>query len=242
MSAYIAQTGKYRGQYYDDIAKKYPKYIKYLIRRDHQLQCPVFQGWLATRPRSPQINFTSGKHKGKSYDEVWRRYPHYIFKIYDRRKGPMYEKGKEWFDFHTNDLQKKRLKYATNGEEIAAMILLKNNIPFTFEFSLPNLLYKRFDFMFVINDIRYILEIDGAQHFKHIKYFHRNVTKFKKYQENDINKSIVAIRSGYRLIRIDFSELAKFEFHLNSAIQQNCQIYFSSLTKYNYIIERLNLH
>lgn len=239
MSAHVIPTGKYKGQCYDDIVKINPNYIKYLIRKNHQLQYPIFQEWLNLQPKSPQIKFTSGKHKGMTYDEVWRRYPRYIFKIYDRHKGPMYDKAESWFKFHEHDLQKKRLKYASNSEDVAVAYFRKYNISFIFEFSLPDLPGKRFDFRFNINGAKYILEIDGAQHFKHTKYFHRSVAKFRKYQENDVVKSVAAMRSGYRLIRIDFSELTKLEYHLNCAIQQNCQIYFSNAVRYSYIIEKI---
>lgn len=40
------------------------------------------------------------------------------------------------------------------------------------EFILPNLELKRFDFMFQYNNMRYLLEFYGEQHFKYINIFH----------------------------------------------------------------------
>lgn len=241
MAASTAPTGKHKNLSYDHIATIDPAYIEYLVKRRQHDKCPIFRAWWEAQPKSPSITFKSGKYKGRTYDEVWRTSPRYILKIYDRKSGKLYQQALAWFEFNQARIQQKRLKYATNGEELAVTFLQKHHIPFVFEFSLPVLPGKRFDFMFKRDDQAYILEIDGIQHFKHTKYFHRRPAKFAKYQENDIIKSITALQQGYRLIRIDYAELPKLEAHLTSAFQSSCQIYFSDVTKYAYIIKHLSL-
>lgn len=241
MAAFVASSGKHKNLSYDHIVSIDPDYIAYLIRRRHYDKCPIFRAWWDTQPKAPHITFSSGKHKGKTYDEVWRTSPRYILKIYDRKKGKMFDQGKAWFEFHQAQIQRKRLRYATNGEELAVTFFRKYNIPFTFEFSLPNLPGKRIDFMFEYAGEKYCLEIDGVQHFKHTKYFHRRVGKFAKYQQTDIAKSIAAVQLGYHLIRIAFSDLPKLEEHLMYALQYKFRVYFSNTDKYGYIITHLQM-
>lgn len=239
MAAFVAQSGKYTGYSFDYIKQIDPDYLMRFKRRTNQTGYHVFTEWLMTQPRPERHMIATGKHKGKSYDEVWRRYPRYILKIYDRKKGPLYDNAIEWFQIRFPDIQKKRLKYASGGEELAIAFFRKHNIHFLFEFSLPSLPNKRLDFMFEHGPNKYILEIDGIQHFQLTKYFHRSLAKFKKYRQNDITKSLAVLKEGYRLIRIDFSELPRLDAHLIHAIRSNVKVYFTDALKYEYIIGHL---
>lgn len=54
------------------------------------------------------------------------------------------------------------------------------------EFILPNLARKRFDFMFEYNNIKYLLEFDGEQHFKYMNIFYDSESEFYHRQNIDI--------------------------------------------------------
>lgn len=99
---------------------------------------------------------------------------------------------------------------------------------------------KRYDFNFFFHLNKwFLLEFDGIQHFKFINYFNRNIDDFVQGQQIDILKTKMAIQEGYTIIRIDYYNLSKIEFHLNKALMSNSNVYFSDENKYKYIIENI---
>lgn len=54
---------------------------------------------------------------------------------------------------------------------------------------------------FCIND-KILIELDGQQHSKHVKYFHKTKEAFNKCQEHDKFKNEKAIENDYQIIRV----------------------------------------
>jgi very-short-patch-repair endonuclease len=73
----------------------------------------------------------------------------------------------------------------------------------------------RYDFVVNRDNIKMIIEFDGEQHFSlteeiidrqgKIKVVHSNEEMFRKCQAMDICKTILALRDGYKVFRIDYS-------------------------------------
>jgi hypothetical protein len=109
------------------------------------------------------------------------------------------------------------------------------------EFILSSLPRKRFDLSFVYNDIDYLLEFDGQQHFEYIEFFHRNgEEEFKQKQQVDILKTQHALTNGYRLIRIDHTQVDRVAEHIQRAFEHTSEthpVYFSNSALYQYIID-----
>ena len=77
---------------------------------------------------------------------------------------------------------------------------------------IPN---RRYDFYFKVNGRNYILEYDGIQHFKYVKFFKLSL------EENhtiDIIKTYIAIRAGYTVLRISYKHLKNLETKLKEAL------------------------
>jgi very-short-patch-repair endonuclease len=81
---------------------------------------------------------------------------------------------------------------------------------------------KRFDF--ILDQLKLIIELDGAQHFKQIS----NWQSPEKTQENDALKNKLANENGYRIIRICqeivWNDTEDWKNQLNEAINKNNKI------------------
>jgi formylmethanofuran dehydrogenase subunit E len=127
----------------------------------------------------------------------------------------------------------------SKGEIECAKILDKFQIKYEIEFKICSLPKKRYDFMFIYNNIKYLLEFDGEQHFKYKEFFHRNTEKFLYRQQIDVNKTIHAISNGYRIIRISYLDMYNVENCIIEAINSGVNVYFSSPSMYEYITSKL---
>jgi len=129
--------------------------------------------------------------------------------------------------------------HATTGERLCVEAFNHLQIPFEREKVFSSLPRRYFDFVFVKNKIRYILEFDGQQHFKETS-FRNTLAEFKKQQDRDIEKSLWGVKNGFFLIRIDYScrNLKKILLHLENAWHQ-CESgnswYFSNPELYVHI-------
>jgi len=56
-----------------------------------------------------------------------------------------------------------------------------------------------------VPSLNILIEMDGIQHFEHIKYFHRTVAAFKKQMTTDIIKSKFAWNNNFNFLRISHS-------------------------------------
>lgn len=125
------------------------------------------------------------------------------------------------------------------GENAILNILLKWGINPIVQATIPPLSNKPYDFVFTYAGKSYIVEFDGAQHFKFIPFFHDNEAGFRNRQEIDIEKTNHAIRSGYYVIRIDYTQLDCIEQHIITALNSSDRIYLSTPIIYEHIINHL---
>ena len=124
---------------------------------------------------------------------------------------------------------------SSKGEKAVKKYLEDNNITYEREFILESLPRKRFDFRFVHEEIGYLLEFDGLQHFEQRDHFHREEDSFEKGQKVDRHKTRHALRNGYRLIRIDYTQVDNVHRHIRRALKSEENLYLSSPEMYSYL-------
>ena len=99
---------------------------------------------------------------------------------------------------------------------------------------------KQYDFMFIYNNNHYLLEYDGKQHFQFNEYFHYNLETFESQKQRDIVYTLNAIKFGYKIIRIDFTQKDNIQYHITEAIRNNNRYYFSNSGMYEHILKYLS--
>ena len=124
---------------------------------------------------------------------------------------------------------------SSKGEKEVKKYLEDHNITYEREVTLESLPRKRFDFRFVHEEIGYLLEFDGIQHFKERKHFHREEDSFEKAQKIDRRKTRHALRNGYCLIRIDYTQVDNVSKHIRRALRLGEDLYLSSPELYSYL-------
>ena len=122
----------------------------------------------------------------------------------------------------------------SRGEHQVSLTLSNYKIPYTRQYQHPLIPKFKYDFCFVYNNITYLLEYDGIQHFEY-GYFHKSEEDFKYKQNIDRMKSYVAIQTGYRLIRIDYTKINDILNVFAQAINSNSIFYVSSPLLYDWI-------
>jgi len=127
----------------------------------------------------------------------------------------------------------------SKGERACLKILLSKNICVEEQFKIKELGRKKFDFMIEHEGSKYIIEFDGAQHFKFVEFFHKDIKTFIARQETDILKTSIALKNGYNIIRIDYKQIDNIEFHISEALKLRNKYYFSTPKLYTYITGRL---
>lgn len=101
----------------------------------------------------------------------------------------------------------------SKGEQKLIEIFNKNNINFKREISFEHLVGNkqvplRFDFgLFKSGKLICLVEVDGPQHYKFIKYFHKNQSNFLKAKEWDRRKNKFCLLNKIPLIRIPYWDL-----------------------------------
>jgi len=101
---------------------------------------------------------------------------------------------------------------------------------------LPSLPDRYYDFSFIYEGIWYIIEFDGEQHFKFTPFFHREETKFQEKQQIDITKTLAAINAGYKVIRIDHTQINNIGTHIDEALRLKQSLYVSTPKLYSHIV------
>lgn len=124
---------------------------------------------------------------------------------------------------------------SSKGEEECFNVLKTLSIEFKKEYTIEQLPRKRYDFYFQRNNLSYLLEFDGLQHFEERSHFCKKQS-FEERQEMDRIKTKVALEAGYRLIRIDYTQIDKIEEHLEKALSSKDKLYLSTSEMYKYII------
>lgn len=102
---------------------------------------------------------------------------------------------------------------------------------------LQNLPNKRYDFAFEYQNVSYILEFDGYQHFSFIEFFHKNFKVFEQNQHVDIIKTLTAIKEGYNIIRIDYRSIDDIKYHIDKALELKHLIYVTNGELYRHILD-----
>lgn len=116
----------------------------------------------------------------------------------------------------------------SKGENIIASILNQYKIDYKRQYQHPLLPKFKYDFYFIYNNVHYLLEFDGVQHFEY-GFFHKSEDDFQYKQNVDRMKSYVAIQTGYRMIRIDYTNINNIFNCLINGINSGSIFYVSSL-------------
>lgn len=123
----------------------------------------------------------------------------------------------------------------SRGESACAQYFNNKQIPYDAQWVIRSLPNRRYDFMFVYEGIKYILEFDGRQHFEYVEFIHRSTEEFLAKQSIDVLKTQSAINEGYHVIRIDHTQLDNIPFHIDRALSLRSILYFSTEHMYSYI-------
>ena len=93
-------------------------------------------------------------------------------------------------------------------EEKIITILKKEKIKFQREKTYPDLKFGYYRFDFFLPQYNLLIEVDGAQHYKFSKIFHKKRQDFLKAQERDRRKNSYALSHNIPLYRIPYFEIA----------------------------------
>lgn len=92
-------------------------------------------------------------------------------------------------------------------EEHIISVLKKEKIKFQREKTYPDLKQGWYRYDFFIPSLNFLIEIDGAQHYKFSKIFHKKRQDFLKAQERDRKKNSYALSHNIPLYRIPYFEI-----------------------------------
>lgn len=92
-------------------------------------------------------------------------------------------------------------------EEKIITILKKEKIKFQREKTYPDLKFGYYRFDFFLLQYNLLIEVDGAQHYKFSKIFHKKRQDFLKAQERDRRKNSYALSHNIPLYRIPYFEI-----------------------------------
>jgi very-short-patch-repair endonuclease len=106
------------------------------------------------------------------------------------------------------------------------------NISYLRQYQVAQLPNKYYDFYFEYNGQKFLVELDGEQHFNCTSFYH---DVFIHKQHMDRLKTRVAYDFGYKLIRIDHRELGNVRSHILQGIHYDKQIYLSTPKMYEYL-------
>lgn len=189
-----------------------------------------------------------GKYAGTSYLEILENNPTYMLRIADGRYSnllvharPWISQNKEFIEMVRRDGNNKYL-----GENVCGLVLRTMGIKYVREFKIETLKWRKFDYQFIHNDQKYLLEIDGYQHFQFPNVYHENLEAYKKTIKSDVEKTVAAIRNGFKLIRIALvdTEYGKIRKHITTSLkilpENECDFYFSDRDIYRPMVERIS--
>lgn len=127
-------------------------------------------------------------------------------------------------------------KIRSKGEIQVSSILDKLNIHYIQEWRHPNLNHRRFDFEFTYNNMNYIIEYDGRQHFESRLGFDNLLTLQEKHEIDKI-KTYVAYITNYNIIRLDYTlNIMDLETHIINALNSTNKIYVSNQHMYHWLL------
>lgn len=125
---------------------------------------------------------------------------------------------------------------ASKGERECMRVLESINIKFEREIKINALPTRFYDFKFNHNGIGWILEYDGIQHFEFVSLYHNcDIEKFYEHQRIDKLKTEMAIREGYYVIHIDYTQFSNIQYHINQALDLKQSLYLSTPELYSHL-------
>jgi len=97
---------------------------------------------------------------------------------------------------------------------------------------------KSYDFYFVYDNKKYLLEWDGPSHFitDDCFEFRKNI---HDQRFRDIMYTNTALLNGYRIIRIDYTQIDYIKHHIELSLKIGHRYYFSDECLYEYIIRAI---
>ena len=114
----------------------------------------------------------------------------------------------------------------SKGEREIGRILEELDISYLREYRTKQLRHHSFDFFFIYDNTRYLLEYDGIQHFKVTEFANKRELQRRKYI--DKLKEEMCRKYGYVLIRIDYTQFSKIKKHILQGVQFKKGVYYSS--------------
>lgn len=127
----------------------------------------------------------------------------------------------------------------SKGEERCNHILNELNIIPISQFSFDDNLKYKYDFYFTHNNVNYILEYDGGQHFKLVDFFHDTEETFEKSRDRDIYKTCLALERNIKFIRIDYTQFNHIKEHIINAFNSSDKLYLSRKDMYQWLTDRI---
>jgi hypothetical protein len=130
--------------------------------------------------------------------------------------------------------------YESKGEKIVREYLTNMNIVFNSEMIFDWMPLKRFDFYFVYNGRKFVIEFDGIQHFVRIDFFCPTEEIYNRRRQADINKTIACLNNGYYLIRICHSDIGNISTILDKFINDpQYRLSLSNIPEYTWLLENI---
>lgn len=122
----------------------------------------------------------------------------------------------------------------SKGEKICLDILEKMDLNPDSQVRISALPRQPFDFGFEYIGNKWLLEFDGQQHFHFNEFFHRDIKEFINRQLADIIKTKTAIKEGYKVIHIDYTQIDNVEYHIMLALKLEQSLYLSTPILYSH--------
>lgn len=110
--------------------------------------------------------------------------------------------------------------------------LSRKGITFQAQSVIKGLPRKRYDFIADYKGKQIVIEFDGKMHFKYVKYFHKDEEEFKHRRSVDRVKTYHALSNGFKVIRIDYSQVLRIDEHLDYALESDCLYQVSTPSLY----------
>lgn len=119
-------------------------------------------------------------------------------------------------------------------EKQAEVTLRSLNIDYQAQFTVPNF-HGRYDFYFECKGIKYVIEIDGPQHFTYSIFFHHTHT-LQDRQNKDVDKTLKAFELGFKVIRVAYTD--DIDYHIRKGLESPEKFYYSDVEMYDWLIKR----
>ena len=120
----------------------------------------------------------------------------------------------------------------SKGEEAIRNFLKYNNIYHVEQYQLKELSKKKYDFYVYYNNVHYLIEYNV--------HFHRTEEEYKYRQNCDRLKNYMVILLGYKIVRIDYTQLKYNNDHLQYALSRD-EHYYTNYNMYSYLNREITL-